>query len=453
MRNYWQPVALVEEIDTSVRPLISIELLGQELILFRNQEGSLGLVDRHCPHRCADLFFGRLEDGGLRCHFHGWLFAVDGHCIETPAEPEGSQLASKIHLGSYPVFERNGIIWGYLGSGEPPAVPTLDCFEAPEAYTFAFKGYLDCNWLQALEVGIDPAHASFLHRFFQDDDPQASYGKQFRATSLGSELPMTRILREYDRPVISNERTPYGQKIIAVRHLVGPGQDGTKSHVRITNQVFPHGIVIPLSSSMTITQWHVPINDTSCYWYASFTSLDDPIDKDEMHRQRMDSIDQPGYRPKRNRSNNYLFDPLEAETLTYTGLGADINVHDQMAVEGQGKIHDRSQEHLGRSDKAILTYRRMLIENIERISKGELPMYVSYGEQETGSANLAVAFDGIVEANRWADAAIDAICAQRAASPWASSTGVISKISASASDVSKSASHMPSQLAEGDQLQ
>ncbi|MGH3296707.1 MAG: Rieske 2Fe-2S domain-containing protein, partial [Trebonia sp.] len=147
-RRYWQPVALAEELLDS-RPVVPVRLLGEDLALFRNEDGTLGLVERRCAHRGADLALGRLEDGGLRCYFHGWLFGADGQCRETPAEPEGSALASRVRLRAYPARERNGIVWGYLGPGDPPDFPSLDCFLAPGEFTFAFKGFLDCNWLQA----------------------------------------------------------------------------------------------------------------------------------------------------------------------------------------------------------------------------------------------------------------------------------------------------------------
>jgi phenylpropionate dioxygenase-like ring-hydroxylating dioxygenase large terminal subunit len=297
MRNYWQPAALTAELADS-RPIKAVRLLGEEFVLFRDEAGRLGLMDRDCPHRGADLAFGRLENGGLRCAFHGWLFDAEGKCLETPAEPANSPLCQNIRQRAYPVVERSGILWAYLGEGEPPAFPETDCFVAPGAYTFAFKGLMECNWLQALEVGIDPAHASFLRRFFEDEDTSASYGKQFRAKSAGSDLPMTRILREYDRPILNVERTEYGLRLIALRQL-----NDEQMHVRVTNQLFPHAFVIPMSAEMTITQWHVPVDDENCYWYAIFTSYAQPADKQKMRDQR------PDYRSRRNRANDYGFDP------------------------------------------------------------------------------------------------------------------------------------------------
>lgn len=139
MRMYWQPAALVDELE-GPRPVRPVKLLGESLVLFRDEEGRYGLIDRHCAHRGADLAFGRLENGGLRCAFHGWLFDVSGQCLETPAEPKDSKLCQGIRQRSYPVVEKSGILWAYLGEGEPPAFPEIDCFVAPDSHTFAFKG-------------------------------------------------------------------------------------------------------------------------------------------------------------------------------------------------------------------------------------------------------------------------------------------------------------------------
>ena len=155
LRRYWQPAALTEELADD-RPIKAIRLLGMDLVLFRDDQGRIGLIDRDCPHRGADLAFGRLEDGGLRCLFHGWLFDVEGKCLDTPGEPIGSRLCERIRQRSYPVRIMSGIVFAYLGDGEPPDFPALDCFVAPDSHVFAFKGHLACNWLQAVEVGLDP---------------------------------------------------------------------------------------------------------------------------------------------------------------------------------------------------------------------------------------------------------------------------------------------------------
>ena len=299
-----------------------------------------------------------------------------------------------------------------MGEGDPPPFPALDCFQAPDAQTFAFKGLWECNWLQALEVGIDPAHASFLHRFFEDEDETAIYGKQFRDAALDSDIPMTRLLREKARPEIRVEATGYGLAITTLRNL---GDE--KTHVRVTNQVFPHAICIPLSQEMTITQWHVPIDDVSCYWYTVFTSYGAAIDKARMRADRLKIYELPDYRSKKNATNEYGFDPHDQATNTYTGMGEDINVHDQWAVEGQGAIHDRSREHLGTTDRAIGAYRRLLFRSIEEVDRHEHPL-LRVSDTEAATITGPVTVDGICASSSASTYATDADNRRRAASTW-----------------------------------
>ena len=371
LRRYWQPAALSDELEGE-RPVVAVKLLGEELVLFRDEQNQLALIGRHCPHRGADLCYGRLENNGLRCPFHGWHFNRDGQCVEQPGEPEGSRTHEKIKTASYPVIEKNGIVFAYMGPGEPPEFPNFDCFRAPDSHVFAFKGMWQCNWLQAMEIGIDPAHASFLHRFLQDEDPSDGYGKQFRDKSENTNMPMTQLLREYPRPEIRVEETDYGMKLTALRHL-----DNGMTHVRVTNQIFPSAICIPMSREMTITQWHVPIDDHSCYWYSMFTSFDKPVNKALMREQRLKEHTLPDYVPIKNKHNRYGYNAAEQQQTTYTGMGMDINVHDQWAVESMGSIQNRTKEHLGKTDIGITRYRRMLmaaIDNVESGDESKLPM-------------------------------------------------------------------------------
>ena len=394
LRRYWQPAALVDELSGN-RPVKPVKLMGENLVIFRDTRGRYGLIGRACPHRGTDLAYGRLEDGGLRCAFHGWLFDVTGRCLQTPAEPDGSNLCANIRQKAYPVVERSGILFAYLGPGEPPALPHIDCFVAPGTHTFAFKGMIDCNWLQSLEVGIDPAHTSFLHRFFHDEDPDEGYGKLFRDKSIDSEMPMTRIMREFPRPRIEVEETDYGMRVVTLREI-----SATKTHIRVTNLMFPNTFVIPMSREMTISQWHVPIDDQRHYWYAIFTSFGAPVDKDEMRRQRLDLYELPDYVPRKNKTNDYGFDPHEQEHATFTGMGADINVHDQWACESMGAIQDRTSEHLGQSDKAITAYRRLLRTAIDQAGNGGRPLMV-LDPQSAPKVTGPAAIDGIGPTDDW----------------------------------------------------
>lgn len=425
LRRYWQPVALLDEFDPTldprmgVRPVKAVRLLGQDLVLFRDAQGRFGLLDRDCPHRGADLAYGRNEGDGLRCPFHGWKFDITGQCTDTPAEPAGSTLCTRIRQRSYPLIEKAGTLFTWLGpeGHTPPPFPALDCFEAPASHSFAFKGLWHCNWLQAFEVGIDPAHASYLHRFFNDASLEGSYGKQFRGASTGDvqgeRWPMTRVMREFAQPDISFDAMPWGLRLTALRPMTD-----TLTHVRITNAVFPQTFVIPLSETMTITQMHVPVDDTHNYWYAFFTSFDAPVDKKTMRDQRLQAVTLPDFIPKAGRHNQWGFDPQEQLTRTFLGMGEDdINVHDQWACESMGAIQDRTREHLGTTDKVIMAHRRLLLQAMDAMARGE-PVPGIGNPQLHDRIHGPDTVDGIAPAQEWQAWWQSAVQQKRDHAPW-----------------------------------
>jgi hypothetical protein len=223
LRNYWQPVALVEELQ-GPRPVKAVRLLGEDLVLVQRNNASM-VCSNGIARTAAPISPTAARGRRPALQLPRLALRHDGKCLATPAEPEGSRLCEHIRQKAYPVSERSGVLFAYLGAGEAPAFPHFDCFVAPNEYTFAFKGYWDCNWLQALEVGIDPAHASWLHKFFEDEDPATSYGRQFRSTPADAEIPMSKVLRELDRPEIRVERTAYGMRLQTLRKL-----DESKTH-------------------------------------------------------------------------------------------------------------------------------------------------------------------------------------------------------------------------------
>ena len=429
MRSYWQPVALLDEFNPALdarmaqRPVKAVRVLGQDFVLFKDAQGRWGLLDRDCPHRGADLSFGRNEGDGLRCAFHGWKFDVNGACLETPAEPVGSKLCERVKQRSYPVQEKSGILFGWFGdagSAAPP-FPAFDCFTAPSTHSFAFKGLWQANWLQAFEVGIDPAHPSFLHRFLADESLEEigdnAAGMQFRSASAGEfegqRWPMTRIMREFHRPEISCEPQPWGLQLTALRPMTEQ-----LTHVRITNAVFPHTFVIPLSETVTITQMHLPVDDTHTYWYSIFTSFDTPVDKQAMRNQRQQYIQLPDYIPKSGRHNRWGFNAEEQRTQTYLGMGEDdINVHDQWAVESMGPVQDRTREHLATSDRVIMANRRMLIKAIETVQAGGVAPGVADPAQAAEMRGPDTV-DGIAPADSWASWWRERVQARRDGAPW-----------------------------------
>ena len=432
LRRYWQPAALVDEFDARLdprmqdRPIKAVRLLGQDLVLFRDAAGTWGLLDRDCPHRGADLAFARFEADGIRCPFHGWKFAPDGRCLDTPAEPIGSTLCSRVRQRSYPVREQSGVVFAYLGpeGSAPPALPAFDAFTAPATHSFAFKGLWRCNWLQAVEVGMDPAHPSFLHRYLQDDTLDATgqkeFGRQFRAASVGAvdgeRWPMTRVMREVCSPEIRFDEVAPGLTRLTALRLISE----RLTHVRVTHAAFPQTFVIPLSETVTITQMHLPVDDTHTYWYSFFTSFAAPLDKETMRSQRLAHMSLPDYAPLHGRHDDWNFNPAEQRTRTFLGMGEDdINLHDQWAVESMGAIQDRTREHLGSSDKVIMANRRMLLKAIDTVRNGGTPPMV-LTPAEAAALTGPDTMDCIAPADTWQAYWQEAAAAKRQGAPWLS---------------------------------
>ena len=426
LRRYWQPAALLDEFEPRLdprmaeRPLKAVRLLGQDLVLFRDASGAFGLIDRNCPHRGADLAFARHEGDGIRCPFHGWKFAVDGSCLETPAEPMGSTLCQRVRQRSYPLKLQSGVIFAYLGPEDsvPPGLPAFDAFTAPASHSFAFKGLWHCNWLQAFEVGIDPAHPSFLHRYLQDGSLDDTYGRQFRAASVGEvdgeRWPMTRVMREICSPEIRFEEVAPGLTRLTTLRLISE----QLTHVRVTHAAFPHTFVIPLSETVTITQMHVPVDDEHTYWYSFFTSFDAPLDKETMRQQRLAHMTLPDYVPVHGRHDNWNFKAEEQRTRTYLGMGEDdINLHDQWAVESMGAIADRTREHLGSSDKVIMAHRRTLLKAIATVQQGGTPPMV-LGAEQAATMQGPDTMDCIAPAADWQAFWQQAAADKRAGAAW-----------------------------------
>lgn len=351
LRSYWQPVALAEEVAPGGDPL-SVAVMGQQLVLFRDDRGRLGLLDLHCSHRGADLSYGRLEDGGLRCLYHGWLFDVDGNCLQQPAEPPGSTYAGRVRHGAYPTIERAGIVFAYLGSGSPPLFPDYPVLDVPDDHLFVVKAYQECNYLQANEGNIDPSHLSFLHRIQQRSESQ--YG----------------IIGEVTSPQIETEVTAFGLRIYTLRHL---GE--AKHFLRVSNFVFPNlsvfpGPMAPSGETYAQINWHVPIDDFRHFKYLITCSQRGPIDRDFMRDTYITGQFGPGFRYLRNRQNRYLQDRSTMDRF-FAGVGPSFPLHDLLATEGQGPIQNRAEEHLGYGDKAIIQARQLLADAVARVQAGE----------------------------------------------------------------------------------
>jgi phenylpropionate dioxygenase-like ring-hydroxylating dioxygenase large terminal subunit len=205
LRSYWQPIATAEEMPIGGAPM-PIKILSEDLVLFRDDRDRLGLIGLHCPHRATDLSYGRVENGGLRCLYHGWLFDIEGKCIDQPAEPEDKKFCHKVRHTAYPVQEYGGVIWTYMGEGEAPLIPAFQYLDCPPEKRIAFRVIQDCNWLQGLESSTDPAHTSYLHRM----SPGPLGGLPGSSAAF---------FAEDTQPRLAIEGTSYGCRIYAMRNM------------------------------------------------------------------------------------------------------------------------------------------------------------------------------------------------------------------------------------------
>ncbi|HTI86598.1 MAG TPA: Rieske 2Fe-2S domain-containing protein [Alphaproteobacteria bacterium] len=363
MRQYWHPIAVAEEVPHGGRP-VPVRIMSEDLVLFRDEFGKLGLIQRGCPHRCTDLSFGRIEDGGLRCLYHGWLFDVKGNCLEMPAEPPESRYKEKVKARAYQVKEAGGLVFAYLGKGEAPELPDYEPLRVGEAHRISQRIVLNCNYLQALEGGFDPAHLSYLHRPLKPKDRRPIPGSENKSADnyyAGSR-----------RPNLDFERTDYGVRIYSIR------DDNEKKYVRITNYIAPDCVAIVGEEGRIgegySMHWHVPIDDTHNMRFDLIFNRARPIDK-EWHRDRWTKVNGPNGE-RRTLENRYLQDPELMKTSNFTGMGDSFPIHDAFATESMGPIQDRTQENLATTDKILVGVRRLIMENIAKVQAGESPLHV-----------------------------------------------------------------------------
>jgi len=364
-RRYWQPVLLSEELPERDGAPVRVRVLGEDLIAFRDTNGDVGLVDAFCPHRRAPMFFGRNEECGLRCVYHGWKFDRYGTCVDMPSEPSDSLFKTKVTIIAYPTWEGGRLIWAYLGPpDERPEPPDYEWLRTPLTHMRVTKTFEECNYLQALEGGIDNAHASFLHN---------------------EKLGDTMLVRNRDRaPRLLIDPQPYGVRSVNTRNLGEHGQYVRAMHFVMPAQQMRGGVTkwsIDEEGYLPRLDGHVwlPIDDEHTWTYNILWSYDmsSAIDdewfaKDEKRFGRGEGDLLPGYRPVRNRSNDYLIDRTMQKTKNYTGI-VGINTQDYALQEGMGARVDRSNEHLGASDRFIIAVRKALLEATRTVEAGGQP--------------------------------------------------------------------------------
>ncbi|MEA2720938.1 MAG: phthalate 4,5-dioxygenase [Candidatus Eremiobacteraeota bacterium] len=391
-RRYWQPALLSEELAEPDGPPVRVRLLGEDLVAFRATDGTVGLVDAFCPHRRAPMFFGRNENCGLRCVYHGWKFDTTGKCVDMPSEPPDSLFKDKVTIPAYPTWEGGGMVWTYMGPRElMPATPDYEWLRVPPTHRFVSKTYEACNYLQGLEGGLDTAHSSFAHNERLNDP--------------------TWIRNRDTHPRLEVDRTDYGFRYASTRDL---GDDGL--YVRVYHYLMP-----AQQLRGNVTNWvggtraevpkldghiWVPIDDEQTWVYNMMYGYDPAVPitpefawKDEAFfgRGKDDLI--PGtHRLKANLSNDYFIDREKQKNKTFTGIRG-VNTQDFAIQEGMGPIPDRSKERLGTTDRAIIVTRQLLLEGCDRTENGDVPRGVT---PETYRGVRA--YDRVIERDRsWRD--------------------------------------------------
>jgi phenylpropionate dioxygenase-like ring-hydroxylating dioxygenase large terminal subunit len=353
MRRYWLPALLSEEIPAPDCPPVRVEMLGEELVAFRDTLGRIGLIGEHCAHRGTSLFYGRNEECGLRCVYHGWKFDVDGNVLETPAEPGDSDFKKKLRHTAYPTHEANGVIYAYLGPRDKrPLFPDYEWTRVPLEYSYVTKSLLECNYLQGLEGECDSSHLSFLHRSFTNERNQLLY-------------------KSDTSPAYETEDTDFGVRLIATR------AHDNQHYVRFSAFVMPVYGCVPAGRPTNELEGYeihtyVPADDTRCWRYDIGFRRDRAVRDDEVHRKKQIK---PDYTRIRNARNNYLQDRQMQKTVNFTGIEDFLN-HDACATESMGPIFDRSKEHLGVSDKAVIAVRKFLLASVKEMQNGKDPPHI-----------------------------------------------------------------------------
>ena len=377
-RRYWVPFLDMEELPKPDCPPVRVTLLSEKLLAFRDSNGNVGLIDEFCAHRRVSLWFGRTEDNGIRCPYHGWKYDYKGNCLEIPSEPGNDKICSKIKLKSYPCIELGGVIWTYMGPPEyKPEKPNYEWAVVPSRNRYVSRRLQECNYLQAMEGGIDGSHVSWLHKGALDNEPM-------RVGSKGA---------EYQRdgaPKIYIKDSPAGLMIGAQRKA-----EIAQCYWRVTPWIMPwYTIVPPYGDHALHGHAWVPIDDENCF---AWTFTHHPARA--LSQKELDGIASdegiyaaliPGtHRTVANKTNDYLMDrEAQQAGTTYSGIKG-IAMQDASLHESAGPIVDRSEENLLATDTAIVMARRKLLKVANELAiSGKPPPGVVAKDQRLRAASF-----------------------------------------------------------------
>ena len=394
MRRHWTPVCLIEEVSEPDGAPVQARVFGEDLVVFRDTLGDVGVMDEYCPHRRVSLVFGRNEDCGLRCLYHGWKMDVRGNVIEMVSEPAASVALQKVKHKAYPVQEWGGLIWAYMGADHgtqtmpvfaPPAwAPTADT-----QVTIA-KALIPCNWAQILEGAIDSAHSSSLH----SSDMVPARVETAQTTETTWLRPST------DKaPRLQVERTKYGLRYAAIRRPIMNA--AANDYVRSSVFVAPATALIPPNNLYNVANINVPMDDTNtAFYFIAWGHTSQTPDTTTWRKFLGHTVGadlDAKYRPLRNRDNNFWQDRDAMSAGNFTGITGFPNQDVAMWVT-MGPIADRTHERLGASDLAIVEFRKLMLDAVKAFQAGE----PAIGTGEMAIPATVCAFQAIVpKATDW----------------------------------------------------
>jgi phenylpropionate dioxygenase-like ring-hydroxylating dioxygenase large terminal subunit len=395
-RRYWIPALLARELPEPDCAPVRVKLMSERLVAFRDTRGRVGVIDEFCAHRGVSLWFGRNEEEGLRCPYHGWKYDVSGHCIEIPSEPTEGGFCNKIRLKSYPCVELGDVIWVYMGPAHlKPPLPRFEWTQVEPAQRFASKRVQECNYLQAMEGGIDSAHVSFLHRHdLRSDELHVGQGAELtRATDVRFEVVETR-----------------GGMVIGVRRPAARGQ----LYWRITQWIMPfHTMIPPYGENALNGHAWVPIDDESCITWCFTHHPTRPLSAQELSIMRDGGgihvrLIPGSFRPVVNKDNDYMIDrAAQRASKSYSGV-AGIAMQDAAIQESMGPIQDRSKENLVSTDNAVIMARIRLRNAALSAARGNEPDGIDPSTHAVRSASIV-----LPERASFLEAAAHALTARR----------------------------------------
>ena len=375
-RNFWMPALLSRELPQPDCPPVRLKLLCEDFIAFRDSSGQVGIVEARCPHRGADLFFGRNEQCGLRCVYHGWKFDRQGRCVDIPnaSEEVAERLKPKAQLASLSVQEAGDVIWAHF-SESPPPLPDFEFLSVPPEQRFVSKKFQQCNWAQAVEGGLDTSHFSYLHAGIYDGEKASLFDGGKRPTVRGQNEPLgqsqMRWLIEDGAPRFTVLDHDAGLLLCAARTA-----DDGDTYWRMTQYLLPNHSLTPgnFPANTSLMNTWVPYDNESCWIFCYAWHPDREVSEQERQnylngRGLFAEVDDQ-YMPIRRRENDYLIDREAQRTTSFTGI-SNISEQDQAVADSQGKIADRTRELLVQTDLGVVRFRAKILKACDQANNGQ----------------------------------------------------------------------------------